>query len=335
MILRPCKRKTNLSVLLVLLFYGLYGNNSKVATKYINEFSPIAIAEMHRVGVPASIKLAQGLLESSWGKSSLATKANNHFGIKCGGSWEGKEIYRKDDDYNKSGKLMKSCFRAYDSASESYRAHSDFLLKKRYEDLFDLSTLDYKGWAEGLKAAGYASDPKYPQKLIFLIEKYELHDLDEEKNTLYMNEAIAKASDQNNQMPTVDVSQYESPRNRSRMTTTASNNNKRNKRHQDLDRKYKQRVSKNNSSRVLTKYHIVRTDESMSSIAKQYGIKLKKLYSYNRIPEGSQVISGEEIKLDGYIHWGRKPKYVKKEKFLNDSEEAQEELLFVDEYGSQ
>ena len=136
--------------------------------KYINTYSDIAVQEMLRSGVPASITLAQGILESGSGQSSLAVKGNNHFGIKCHKGWTGRTMHRDDDARNE-------CFRVYDSAAQSFRDHSDFLrYRDRYKFLFDLERTDYKGWAYGLKQAGYATDPKYPAKLIKYIEEYEL-----------------------------------------------------------------------------------------------------------------------------------------------------------------
>lgn len=139
---------------------------------YIERFKEIAREEMNKNGIPASIKLAQGLLESGNGNSDLAIKANNHFGIKCNSEWRGKSI-RKDDDEKDE------CFRVYNSPDESYKDHSEFLKRKRYEDLFKLEKNDYKGWAQGLKAAGYATNPKYPELLIGIIERYKLYRFDE------------------------------------------------------------------------------------------------------------------------------------------------------------
>lgn len=152
-----------------------------IAKQYIDRYKAIAVAEMHRTGIPASIKLAQGLLESDWGRSELAQQAHNHFGIKCGGRWEGQRFYKDDDDYHK-GKLVPSCFRVFADDAQSYVAHSDFLLdpKKdyRYGFLFDYPNDAYKDWARGLLKAGYATDKKYPEKLITIIEKYDLHQFD-------------------------------------------------------------------------------------------------------------------------------------------------------------
>jgi len=138
---------------------------------YIDQYKNIAIAEMEKYGIPASIKLAQALLESGNGNSTLARDANNHFGIKCGGTWTGRSIMKSDDNPN-------DCFRVYDNPEQSFKDHSQFLLRKRYENLFTLNKDDYRGWARGLKAAGYATNPRYPELLIDLIERYELYKYD-------------------------------------------------------------------------------------------------------------------------------------------------------------
>ncbi len=140
---------------------------------YIEEYNDIAIAEMLRYKIPASITLAQGILESNSGRSRLTVKANNHFGVKCHSSWNGKRIYHDDD-------ARQECFRKYEHPLSSFRDHSLFLFeRKRYAALFDLKLTNYKGWARGLKKAGYATDPKYPTKLIRLIEDYELYKYDD------------------------------------------------------------------------------------------------------------------------------------------------------------
>ena len=138
---------------------------------YVKFYSNIAMDEMIQFGIPASITLAQGILESGAGKGRLAVQANNHFGIKCH-DWNGKKIYHDDDE-------EQECFRKYDNPEYSYRDHSLFLTNRgRYSFLFDLKKDDYKQWAKGLKKAGYATDPKYPQKLIDLIQRYQLYKYD-------------------------------------------------------------------------------------------------------------------------------------------------------------
>lgn len=158
---------------------GNSSSNNKTGNKgtslsgnaYIDRYKSVAIDEMNRYGIPASIKLAQALLESGNGNSFLAQQANNHFGIKCGGTWNGKSVTRPDDNIN-------DCFRVYNNAEQSFRDHSTFLLRKRYEKLFSLKKNDYKGWARGLKDAGYATNPRYPELLIELIERYALYQYD-------------------------------------------------------------------------------------------------------------------------------------------------------------
>jgi hypothetical protein len=140
--------------------------------QYIARYKDIAIKEMNQFGIPASITLAQGLYESGSGNSELARIANNHFGIKCTYDWKGKSYYKDDDEHN-------DCFRVYDRPEDSFRDHSNFLKRKNYAFLFTLDKNDYKGWAYGLKKAGYATNPQYPQLLISVIEKYSLYQYDQ------------------------------------------------------------------------------------------------------------------------------------------------------------
>lgn len=140
-------------------------------TDYIESYSPLAREEMERFGIPASITLAQGLLESAAGRSRLASEVNNHFGIKCHSNWEGPSVLRSDD-------APDECFRAYPTAAESFRDHSLFLTRKRYEPLFRLDPTDYAGWARTLRECGYATDPHYAERLIAIIERYSLSDHD-------------------------------------------------------------------------------------------------------------------------------------------------------------
>ncbi|GAA4928384.1 glucosaminidase domain-containing protein [Mucilaginibacter defluvii] len=141
------------------------------AQQYIERFKGIAITEMNLYGIPASITLAQGMFESGNGNGELAKVANNHFGIKCTGDWGGKGYYKDDDNAN-------DCFRVYNNPEDSFRDHSEFLKKKRYAKLFELEKNDYEGWAYGLKAAGYATNPRYPQLLISVIKRYNLDQFD-------------------------------------------------------------------------------------------------------------------------------------------------------------
>lgn len=157
-------------IFIVLLSLSCMG---QVRKEYIQQWHEEAVYQMVEYKIPASITLAQAILESGDGKSRLATKANNHFGIKCHSTWDGDRIYADDDEKNE-------CFRSYEDAKESFADHSEFLLQKRYKTLFELEIDDYKGWAKGLKECGYATNPKYPQLLIELIESNNLQQYDRE-----------------------------------------------------------------------------------------------------------------------------------------------------------
>ena len=148
---------------------------NKHTLNYIKKYAPIAVREMHLYKIPASITLAQGILESGRGRSELALKSNNHFGIKCHTKWKGERVYHDDDEKGE-------CFRKYKFVETSYKDHSEFLSKrKRYAFLFNYNKKDYKKWARGLKKAGYATDKKYPNKLINIIETYKLYEFDKVK----------------------------------------------------------------------------------------------------------------------------------------------------------
>jgi flagellum-specific peptidoglycan hydrolase FlgJ len=139
---------------------------------YIETWRNECILQMEKYGIPASITMAQGILESASGTSDLAIQAKNHFGIKCHNDWDGKKFFKDDDKKDE-------CFRVYDEAQQSFEDHSLFLKRPRYESLFQLDPTDYKSWAHGLKQCGYATNPKYPQLLIDLIEKHDLYVLDQ------------------------------------------------------------------------------------------------------------------------------------------------------------
>lgn len=171
-------KKYLLVTCLLILALGLEAQSKNPAfVQYIEKYKDLAIRQQIKYNVPAAITMAQGLLESSAGTSELATTANNHFGIKCTSDWQGRTV-TKDDD--KAGE----CFRCYANINDSYEDHSLFLLRPRYKSLFALPLGDYKAWAHGLKACGYATDPSYPEKLIRLIELYDLQALTFDKNLL-------------------------------------------------------------------------------------------------------------------------------------------------------
>jgi len=167
--------------LLTVMFLGIEPAETvkPYVTSYVEEYQYLAIDEMIRSGIPASITIAQAIVESNAGASTLALESNNHFGIKCKDYWEGSAYYHKDDDRNQQGVLIPSCFRKYDSVTDSYRDHSEFLMNtEHYKPLFAYDKTEYELWAKGLELCGYASDSGYADKLIRTIKLYNLHDLD-------------------------------------------------------------------------------------------------------------------------------------------------------------
>jgi len=157
----------------------LYDDES-AEVQYIHAYQDLAIEAMREYGIPASIKLAQALVESDAGRSVLAMRANNHFGIKCKSRWTGGQYFYADDDLDPTGRLTASCFRIYDSAHQSFQDHSLFLKSSdRYDSLFSCALSDYHQWAIGLQECGYATSPQYCKNLIRVIEKYRLFELDQ------------------------------------------------------------------------------------------------------------------------------------------------------------
>ena len=177
-------------IAVLLLLAGILSIQADVYEDYIAGYSDMAIEEMEVFSIPASITLAQGLLESSAGRSPLATKGNNHFGIKCHKEWKGKTMLRSDDAPNE-------CFRVYNNPAESFRDHSKFLKRDRYASLFQLELTDYQGWARGLSRCGYATDPNYADKLLTIIERYALYaydipgGLNPEETVAFIRESLA------------------------------------------------------------------------------------------------------------------------------------------------
>lgn len=336
-------------LMIIMLQYNNYGQD--FADEYIDLYASIAVSEMNRSGVPASIKLAQALLESNYGRSEMATKANNHFGIKCGSNWNGGVYYSEDDDKNKHGQLIASCFRVYQNVEESYIEHSNFLRNNgrssRYEFLFEYRKTDYKKWAHGLKKAGYATDPAYPKKLINLIEKHELYRFDDMGATHFahsgskstnkkepsligsriLNEETVSVS--NPVMENLDFDQY----NEVRMVLTsagqslssiAGNNN--------MDAATLMRYNDGISSadqilapksriylekkkiafRGKKRFHQVMPGEKMAEISQHYAIDLEALYIRNKIPFGSEVVPGEVVQLKGLIRTSKRPRLKSK-----------------------
>lgn len=276
--------------------------------QYINQYKDLAIHEMLRYGIPASITLAQGLFESSAGRSELSVKGNNHFGIKCHG-WEGRGTYHDDDEKGE-------CFRAYDNVLQSYEDHSRFLKdNSRYASLFRLSRTDYQGWAYGLKACGYATNPKYAQKLIEIIQLYRLYEYDSAKD---YDRFMAKhnATDQparvGGSLHPIHIYNKNYYLNARQGDTWKSIAKEIGISYRKLA-KYNERSRKDSlvpgeiiwlkkkRSKAPKEYkrrpHIVKNGESMYSIAQQYGIKLKSLYKKNDLDKDYQLRVGDRLKL--------------------------------------
>ena len=231
--------------------------------EYIKKYSHIAVSEMKRTGVPASITLAQGLLESGAGRSRLATEANNHFGIKCHKNWTGKTISHDDD-------AKGECFRAYDKADESFRDHSDFLrYNDRYKFLFDYEASDYKSWCYGLKKAGYATDPNYATKLIGIVEEFNLTRFDDVKIEVESPDKLEKAV---------------------KVSSTEPSSLKYNEEYVfDLNRQ----VYKVNG----VDFVYAMAGDTYASIAQQYSLFLKEILSFNDLKESVELLPGDPVYL--------------------------------------
>lgn len=169
----------NLPAFVIWLALGHADNVQPHIINYIEQYKFLAIDEMYRSGIPASITMAQAIIESNGGSSKLSRMTNNHFGIKCKDYWEGDTYYHPDDDRDATGRLIPSCFRKYNSVRQSYQDHSDFLMNtEHYRPLFAFGKMEFKAWAEGLELCGYATDENYAEKIIRTIEIYNLQELD-------------------------------------------------------------------------------------------------------------------------------------------------------------
>ena len=246
--------------------------------EYIEQWYRVAVSEMYRSGVPASITLAQGLLESGYGRSELAVRANNHFGIKCH-DWRGQKVYFDDD---RKGE----CFRKYPHAEASFRDHSDFLrYRDRYKFLFDYKVTDYKAWAYGLKKAGYATDPAYPRKLIRLIEEYDLSRFDKAGKVRESSVASADAAPAADKAEEVSV-----PATPLELETPVPLTDRRGKTmHLSLTR---QLFSQNGVPFV---YSV--EGETYADIARYYGLFLKEILRYNDLDEDCRLLPGTVVYL--------------------------------------
>lgn len=273
--------------------------------QYFDQYKDIAIEQMLKYHIPASITLAQGAFESGAGRSELTRRANNHFGIKCHG-WTGRTSYHDDDERNE-------CFRAYDSAYESYEDHSLFLVNgRRYQSLFDLKQTDYKGWAKGLKAAGYATNPQYASKLIEIIQLYKLYEYDRAKDYDKFMADRAKdhvAGGMGHPISFFNKNYYVIARKGDTFRSIAdevgvsyrklARYNERDKRDQLEEgevvwlKKKQTKAPKDYKGRL----HYVRNGESMYTIAQKYGIRLKNLYKMNHLSPDYQIRVGDGLRL--------------------------------------
>jgi LysM repeat protein len=301
------------------------GATAQDKESYIHQYRDIAISEMHRSGIPASIKLAQAILESSYGNSELARKAHNHFGIKCGRSWAGQGYHLKDDDKDSHGQLVNSCFRVFSSPEESFMAHSDFLTDPakahRYGALFSLSPNDYKGWAEGLQRGGYATNPSYARLLVKIIEEQHLDDYDVRRTnqdlaTRYIPESSATGGSSRgdrlsytiqfqNDIPYILAHAGDNVQTVSKRLDIPARRlvryneviDGKRERLEDGDRLYLQEPKRKYHGNQ--KSHVVDGGETILTIAHEYGIKSKILRKRNHLPEDCEPAPGSRIALRG------------------------------------
>ena len=282
---------------------------SQTYQTYINQYKDLAIEQMLRYRIPASITLAQGLFESAAGRSDLVRQGNNHFGIKCHTSWMGPKQYHDDD-------ARGECFRVYSDAKESYEDHSQFLARQsRYACLFNLSTRDYKGWARGLKQCGYATNPQYANKLIQIIELYKLHEYDKAKRyDKFMAEHSGTDQPINAQgllhpIHLFNDNYYLYAREGDTFKGIGkevgiswkklAKYNERDK--NDILRKgdiiYLKKKRKKAPKQYKKRPHIVQAGESMYGISQKYGIRLKNLYKMNGLDPDFKIYPGARLRV--------------------------------------
>lgn len=283
--------------------YSQLKQNS-VYWEYIHKYKDIAVEQMLKHNIPASITLAQGLLESGAGRSTLATKGNNHFGIKCH-DWTGASMRRDDDAKNE-------CFRVYDNARQGYEDHSKFLKRPRYSALFELKRTDYKGWAKGLKACGYATNPQYAHRLIDIIETYRLYDYDKAKTydrfkarhegaladaegghiIDYRNKNYYVVARDGDTFASIGSEYGVSARKLARYNERGKKD-----RLSKGDIVYLKKKRSSAEKKYKKKPHVVAVGESMYSIAQKYGIRLKSLYKKNKLSPDYTPRVGDELKV--------------------------------------
>lgn len=282
-----------------------YAQRNAVYQQYIDLYSDMAIDQMRRYKIPASITMAQAILESGAGRSYLATKANNHFGIKVSSGWNGGYVTRDDDRKNER-------FRKYKNVEDSYEDHSKFLLKDRYKRLFDLDPLDYKGWARGLKACGYATLPTYANRLIDIIETYELHELDEDRHGLKRKKKkkeIEYVAPQKHIVMLVNGKQCVVARQGDTWESIAKElkvSKRKLLKYNEMMEDYAlpagmnvflEKKAKKADAKYKDYWHKVKQGESMYGIAQYYGIRLENLYKMNFKDDSYLPIAGDLLKV--------------------------------------
>ena len=266
---------------------------------YIRKYHKIAIDEMHAYGIPASITLAQGILESGNGNSDLAHKSNNHFGIKCHKNWSGRRVYHDDDAKNE-------CFRKYRKVSDSYRDHSEFLKNRdRYAFLFDYKMTDYTAWAKGLKKAGYATHPEYADKLINLIERLDLAQYDKASKSGKRKVKKPKRKDRKEIFKSENDLKYvlaETGDTYDIIATEQSlwmwellafNDCEKDRQMAQGDVVYLEMKKK----KAKSEYHIVKEGETLHFISQLHGIQLVKLQYNNRLKKDHKIQVGQKLFL--------------------------------------
>jgi LysM repeat protein len=273
----------SLLLIFITASFAARSQNAEVVKNYINTYKDLAITEMKRTGVPAAITLAQGIHESGAGLSKLVQASNNHFGIKCKSNWTGESVKHDDD-------ARKECFRKYPQSEDSYRDHSDFLKNgQRYAFLFQLEPEDYTGWANGLKKAGYATNPKYPQVLIKTVEDYGLQQ--------YTLLALGKIQEENFAMKNQSDTSYKGVGGFKSIAKVFPAANE--QAVPIIEKKiYPDGEFKINETKVV----YVKKGTSFLGIAKQYAIDLSKIFEFNEIPRS------EETDKDQLIYLQRKRK---------------------------
>lgn len=295
----------------VLLMCGIFvsslalGQKNSAYQQYIDKYKDAAVEQMHRYHVPASITLAQALLESAAGNSYLATRANNHFGIKVGVGWTGPYI-RRDDDQKAER------FRKYKNVAESYEDHSLFLQQPRYKRLFDLNPQDYKGWARGLKACGYATSPTYANRLITIIETYDLDDLDEDrfglKKKKRYTEPVVVAAVKHlvtvvNGKQCIVVRQGDTWES---MAKEVKMSKKKLLKLNEVDESFTplvgmnvflEKKAKKADSQYKGHWHKIQQGESMYTISQFYGIRIANLYKMNFKDDTYMPVAGDLLKV--------------------------------------